>query len=570
MTWWHYLLLSNLYLILFFGFYVLLLQRETFFQLNRMYLVGSAVMSFLIPVIQLDAVKQWFITQKVHQTIYSANPGVIYRFNHIEPDQFTMGELLFTIYLTGIFVLSVKLIWQLFTLSRIIQNKQVAAAWSFFKNIKVDDRLENRDVIFAHEQVHARQWHSVDVLLVEVIMILNWFNPVVYLYRRSVKHIHEFIADRDALKAGVNTADYALLLLSQTFNAPVHHLLNPFFSGSVLKQRIIMLQKNRSNYAALVKYGFSAPLFALMLALSSATLNNSTVVKNFHKEAEEIFSAHAPAISDAVVGSKHGFQGHKEALVRFPAVVIVNHNRLSVSGAAAINNATVAAKQDSMPQIVSQPREIFKSVEKLPEFPGGISSFSKFLQKNLTYPAEAQQNGIQGRVNVTFVIGANGALSNIKAISGPQYGLQDEAVRVLAMSPKWVPGEQNGRKVAVQYTVPVLFTLEGTVNKDSSSTHSALGSVRRVTALTIHSQIDSSYSELAGKKPININLSATGSLPGKKPLVIVDGKAKSSDFSLASLNPDNIASISVYKRDEAFKDYRNANGKGIIVITMKK
>jgi beta-lactamase regulating signal transducer with metallopeptidase domain len=90
-------------------------------------------------------------------------------------------------------------------------------------------------------------------------MIINWFNPVVYLYRFAIKHIHEYIADRQAIKAGNDKAEYALLLLSQTFNAPAHQLVNPFYNHSLLKQRIMMLQKNKSQRIKLLKYGCRHP-----------------------------------------------------------------------------------------------------------------------------------------------------------------------------------------------------------------------------------------------------------------------------------------------------------------------
>ena len=151
-----------------------------------------------------------------------------------------------------------------------LSKKKCELVYSFFKKIKIGENIADYKVIAAHENVHAGQWHSADVLLVETVMVINWFNPVVYLYRLAIKHIHEFIADRQAIKSGTNKEDYALLLLSQTFNAPAHQLVNPFYNHSLLRQRIIMMQKNNSNRMALIKYGLSVPLFVLMLILSSA------------------------------------------------------------------------------------------------------------------------------------------------------------------------------------------------------------------------------------------------------------------------------------------------------------
>ena len=246
MTWWHYLLLVNIYLLLFYGFYVLLLRRETFFQLNRVYLVTGALLSFFIPLIQSDWVKNLFITQKVQYTIYSS-PVMLFQFRPIEHTHVTIGQVLVVIYLAGIIFLALRFAWQLIALKKAIDNPKSTAAYSFFKKIKLGDDLSNHEIIAAHEYAHARQWHSADILLIEVVMIINWFNPVVYFYRFAIKHIHEFIADRQALRSGTDRSDYAVLLLSQTFNTQAHQLSNPFFNNSLLKQRIMMLQKNKSH-----------------------------------------------------------------------------------------------------------------------------------------------------------------------------------------------------------------------------------------------------------------------------------------------------------------------------------
>jgi TonB family protein len=542
MTWWHYLLLSNLYLILFFGFYVLLLRRETFFQLNRIYLVGSALMSFLIPLIQLDWVKQWFITQKVQETIYTAAPIMVYRIKAVQPQHLTMGQLVVGIYVAGIAILTIKLLWQLFTLSRFISNnKQVAAAWSFFKRIKVDEQLENHEVITAHEEVHARQWHSADVLLIEVIMILNWFNPVVYFYRRSIKHIHEFIADRDALKAGTSKAEYALMLLSQTFDAPVHHLLNPFFGSSVLKQRIMMLQKNRSNYTALIKYGFSAPLFALMLALSSATINNSRVVKTIQKSAEHIFAEKAPVLAQVITEPVI-----QTAEPQKPEEIKAAQPRFNINTNLIVTDVPHTAEPHALPQADSVPdnpnNEVFSTVEKLPQFPGGTETFYRFISKNLRYPTDALDKNIKGRVNVTFVVERDGSLSDMRTLSSPAAALADEAMRVMSLSPKWIPGEQNGRRVAVQYTLPIVFTSDGS-RADSTVT----GQPRRIVLKSVSSFkfIPDSLHQAAPKENVLVLASKDNKLAAANMIFLLDGKEVPREKALAGLNPSKIESISV-------------------------
>jgi TonB family protein len=565
MTWWHYLLLSNLYLILFFGFYTLLLQRETFFQLNRVYLLGSALISFLIPAIQLDWVKQWFFTQKVHQTLYSASPDFVYSIQAIQPSRVTVGEIVGAIYAAGIVVLSIKLIWQFVILRQLLKNKKVAAAWSFFKNIKVDEQIEKRDVIIAHEEVHARQWHSADVMLMEVMMIVNWFNPVVYLYRRSIKHIHEFIADQNAVKAGTSKADYAMLLVSQTFNAPVHHLLNPFFNSSILKQRIVMLQKSKSHYSALFKYGFSAPLFAIMLALSSATINNSEVVETIHNQAENIFDVTAAVpVKEAVI---------PKTKIKLPA-----HKAADIKAKATITNTLPPVNKKVLPgnNDAATHNEVFSAVEKLPSYPGGMESFGKYLGKAVRYPKEAQEAGVQGRAIVTFIVEVDGALTDVHALRDPGMGLGQEAVRVVSNSSKWIPGEQNGRKVRVQYTVPIVFTLaedndiaEPVKNELKSAKVQSVSFIPRhgINNLTGFTTADSNKA----KQPIKLFLINRKTTDNKmlEPLIVIDGKEAPEGTLLNSVKPDQINRIDVLKDENATRLYGDKGKNGVVAITTK-
>lgn len=429
MSWWQYLLLVNIYLLLFYGFYVLLLRKETFFQLNRLYLVSAALLSFMIPVMQANWVQNLFITQQVKYTLYSS-PVLVYNFKPIEESAVSIGQVLLVLYLTGIVFLSGRLVWQLFKLKQVISEPVSDVSYSFFKKVKLNADGEANEAIATHEDVHAKQWHSADVLLVELVMIINWFNPIVYFYRRAIKHIHEFIADRHAVDAGTDKADYAMLLLSQTFHTPSHDLVNSFFNKSLLKERIIMLQKNKSHRMALVKYGLSAPLFILMMVLSSATINNSNTISVINTKADKVFSTPASKVTEITIDEP-------------PKV-----DERQVAGG------------DTTP--------VYTAVERVPEFPGGLEAFGKFLATNIKYPASAREQKIQGRVIITFVVERDGSLSNERIVRGITNDLDNEALRVMKLSPHWKPGMQGNRPVRVQYSVPINFALAA--NADTTKT----------------------------------------------------------------------------------------------------
>jgi TonB family protein len=534
MTWWQYLLLVNLYLVLFYGFYALLLRSETFFQLNRIYLVSSALLSFFIPVIHADWIRQLFITQKVQYQLFAYDsPAMVYRFKPIADHHITIEEAAIFIYAAGALVLLVRFIWQLISLKRIINQPIPSGAFSFFKSIRLGENvgdLENRDVIAAHELVHANEFHSADILLMEAISIINWFNPVVYLYRVGIRHIHEFIADSRALKNGADKADYALLLLSQTLKTPAHQLVNPFFSHSLLKRRIIMLQKNRSQRTALLKYGLSAPLFISMLILSSATIAKSRTVMLFDNKV--LFNT-------------------KGALIKSKPV----RN-------AVIEADTTPSKRNDGP--------IFTAVEKAPEFTAGIEAFYRFLSQNIKYPEAMRKNNIEGKVFITFIVEKDGSLSDIKSVRDVGYGSAEESIRVLKLSPKWSPGYQNGIAVRVQYTMPISFTLgndktaKDTVLKTGDASKKDLKTGYSVANMFYHSSKDTI-------KKYAVVFSNNLYDPQLQPIFILDGKEIT---GLSSVNPDDIESISVLKQnpnDNSLVTLYGAKAKnGVVLIKTKK
>lgn len=526
MTWWQYLLLVNIYLVLFYGFYAAILRKETFFQLNRLYLVSSAILSFCIPVIHAAWVKNLFITQKVQHTLMVyGKPIMVYNLRPVaEQHHATIGEIIIALYLIGSGVLLIRLISQLISLHRVINEPLSDGAFSFFKSIRVSPDVEKSHIIEAHEQAHANQWHSFDILLIELITIINWFNPVVYFYRLGVKHIHEFIADSQALKNGTNKAEYALLLLSQTLETPAHYLVNPFYNHSLLKRRILMLQKKRSQYLSLVKYGFSVPLFVLMLILSSATIIKSHAAKQISKKAEEVFSAPA-------------------ATAFTPVVKYSRPVKLSEQNA---KNKTDQDAQIDIPE--DEP--IFTVVEKEPQFKGGMDGFYRFLSENLRYPDDMMKHNIQGKVYISLTIERDGSLTDIRSEKDIGFGSADEAIRVLKLSPKWEAGYQNGHTVRVRYTLPILFKLKA--SNDTTSRYSAYATLSSDTVKNYQAQL------------LNNSNAPTNAVYVLDSKVITD---------IGMLNTDDIESVKIYKpastNDNLVKLYGQKALNGVVIIKTK-
>lgn len=195
----------------------------------------------------------------------------------------------------------------------------------------------------------------------------------------------------------------------------------------------MMLQKNKSQRIKLLKYGLSAPLFILMLVLSSATISNSKAVSSINKNAEELFLK--PAASIVPTDESKAIAHDVKSTDVF----------LDAEGKETLGDTTKS--------------QVYTAAERQPTFPGGEKGFGAYLAKNIRYPKAARDKKIQGRVVMTFVVEKDGSLSGIKVMRPVEPSIDAEAIRVIKQSPKWIAGTEKGRKVRVQYAIPINFAL---------------------------------------------------------------------------------------------------------------
>jgi TonB family C-terminal domain len=649
MTWAHYILQVNIYLVVFYGFYKLLLDKETYFLLNRIYLVAAGILSLAIPFLRFE----WFTTQPATQPVYT---GVVQINDFItqmaivkdDANSFNLGNTLVFIYLTGILFSIVRFIFQLISVQILLKRKKSGSAFSFFKKKVVDQNLPQVQTIQRHEEIHIRQWHTLDVLFFEVVGIITWFNPVIYFYKTTVKHIHEYLADEEAASYQGDKEQYALLLLSSAFGIPANTLTNSFFNKSLIKKRIYMLHKQRSRKTAMLKYGMFVPLFAVTLIMSSATIRNNEKIKKIAEEIplEEPLNVVKEAITDvikdpakagsnkstdevlqkAVITNKPSntkadidwtdFYTHLKRTIRYPAAayeskvqgnsqikfIVKNGEAEEVSAATSlgsgcdtevmrailsypkfksipdgkytfnaqfkliddatqqthteVKNQDLAVLKDyiALPQIViggyskksssnnDNPKVYdFVSLDKQPSFPGGMEKFYEYLKKTVKYPQEAQKNNIQGKVFLSFIVETDGELTDIKVDRSVGSGLDEEAVRVIEESPKWIPGMKGGQNVRVKYNIPISFSLS---EPKSVVTQ---GKVQGI-------QIKDNKLTIGGSDT--------------KPLYVIDGE-KQDASKLLNLNPNDIESVEVLKDKSATALYGDAGKDGVIKVTTK-
>jgi TonB family protein len=532
MNWLNYLLQVNLYLILFYGFYRLLLRSETFFNLNRGYLVASAALAFFIPLMQSEWVRSWFVTEQISQTITTLyDPQVFYVQTSEQAHTLTLGDFIAVFYIVGIIIGIARFSGNLVFLGKLMKRKIVQKdnkqAFSFFNMLFVSKELKNRSTIMKHEFVHIRQLHSADVMLFELIAIFNWFNPVVYLYKSSIKHIHEFIADEVASRNESSKAEYAMLLFQEQFGVQAIPLTNNFFNQSLLKLRIKMLNKERSNQTAMMKYGLIAPLFMLMIVVSSATLASKELAKieeNVEAISEsnlaEVIEKPSESVSETLLKDNIDLS---EALIISPDLV----------------DEVRASKRDT--------NEIFDAVEENPEFVGGMEALGKFLQENLKYPEAAKKANYSGKVYTSFIVNSNGTAINFDILKSAEFGCDEEAMRVLKLVPKWIPGKSKGKAVRSRFVVPINFVLE---------------EEKIISGVFVIP--DSDKFVLKNK----IKMDSTISM--ENPLYIIDGMARYDVDNVKNMDPKTIESISIYKGDRAIMRYGDKGKNGVIVITSKK
>lgn len=291
MSWLYYLLEANLYLILFYGFYRLFLHKETFYGLNRSYLIFSSMLAFLLPFVQLGFLKKEIV---FHYT------GSI-RID--EPTSyFTLENILLVLYLAISSILILKFLWGLRHLAKLMQNahkrkednitvidiKHSKAAFSFFNLLFMDPEMNQKATVLKHEMVHIKQKHSLDIMLFELIQISSWFNPVIYFIKNDIRLVHEYLADEATTRKDVAKYEYALFLIQNSYGNDKITLSNHFFNSSLLKNRINMLNQKKSAKWARLRLLFILPLTGFMLCLSTMAFTKDYATIQFGQKKESL------------------------------------------------------------------------------------------------------------------------------------------------------------------------------------------------------------------------------------------------------------------------------------------
>jgi beta-lactamase regulating signal transducer with metallopeptidase domain len=288
MNWLHYLLEANLYLCVFYAGYCLFLNKETHYTLNRVYLLLSCVVSFVLPVIQIGWLKPVEAATKtiviIPQTGYQTTAQKL----AVHP-ALTFNDILIDAYILGMIILTMVLFIRLYQLAKLTKATKTLVddkykliniegsntAFSFFNYLFIGTKTEANNIIIRHELVHMRQKHSADIVFLELIKIINWFNPLIYLLQISLKTIHEYIADEQTAAHESDALSYSSFLVSNAYGLNGSPLAHSFFNYNLLKKRIIMLNQKRSGKLARLKYLVAVPISAGLLCASTLVFSKS-------------------------------------------------------------------------------------------------------------------------------------------------------------------------------------------------------------------------------------------------------------------------------------------------------
>ena len=526
--------------------YKLLLSRETFFGFNRAVLLGMAGVSLLLPLVRFtvesapEPVGGFVVVEDiVMQAVAADAPGF----------SVTAAQVCFAIYIIGVAFFACREVWSLLCLRRMLRGGRVVgrdggvktvvvkgdvSPFSWMGNIVISEKdyRDRPEYILLHERAHIAGRHSFDILLCDVLIVFQWFNPAAWLLKAELQSVHEYEADRRVLSSGVNAADYQLLLIRKAVGDKLFSMANNLTQSS-LKKRITMMLKKKSNPWSRARMLVAVPVAAVAV-VAFATPKAESLSNVIESESEALVSKVMPAVKAQADGSSQGA------------------TEMAAADAAPVKaEAEAQPKADAPEAIVPDGDDkVYDVVEQQPEFPGGTSGLAKWLGDNIKYPAEAAKQGIEGRVIVQFVVGIDGTVSNVKLMRPVNPLLDQEALRVVTAMPKWTPGKQDGKPVAVKYTIPVTFRQDVGAADGKAQPDGLKGSMIKINGKVA-----------AG--PVTQSIKLEGS-----PYFIVDGKHVE---DISSIKPDQIDHINVYKDAKHTTDkYGEAAKNGVVEVTLKK
>ncbi len=459
--------------VLFLAVYDLFLKKETFFGLNRIFLLLTPILGCVLPFISIG-----YIQQNIPQDYIIELPAVMIGGNTSDASgsgfSFWFPSFL-NIWLIGSVISTFLFCRKLYKIAKLkftgikqsskgcklIILPKTNTAFSFFNTIFLGEDIseENKASIIAHEKIHIQQTHSLDLLFFEMLRIFFWFNPMVYLFQNRMTTLHEYIADAK-IAAEKDKKQYYQNLLSEVFQTEKISFINTFFNQSLIKKRISMLQKSKSQKIAQLKYLLIIPAIFGML-IYTACSNDPKVedVQTVQKPDSEVMTK-INELAEAIM-KKGTMTPEEEKALK----LLTNEAQPGDKVYTSVQEYLDEAKEQSDVDIP------FSVIEKVPTYPGcsGDNEAMKLcMSQNIANFVNANFNiklgevlNLSGRqrIAVQFKIDKSGNIIDVKA-RAPKPELEAEAIRVVQKLPQMQPGEQKGQKVGVLYSLPIVFDVK--------------------------------------------------------------------------------------------------------------
>lgn len=493
-----YLIKINVALMLLYGFYRLTVSRDTFFGLRRLTLWLIYAVVLMVPALNLEYWVRDTPTMVSMANVYADTfyPVVVVK---AQAPSITWMDMLLGIYWVGVAVLSLRLVWQLFSIIRlaVISRKQEVegitvhllrgegSPFSFFRWVFMyPSTLEGKQLheVMVHECTHVSGLHSLDTLFSELFSIACWFNPFAWLMKQEVRMNLEYLADESVLSDGNARKSYQYHLLGLAYRQPNESTkIANNFNLLPLKKRIKMMNKRRTSEIGKAKYLLFAPLAGALLMVSNIESVAREIgeqipeVAEVQQKAEQALNADVavanPMAKDAVEmmnpAETEEMEADKAAEAKAEVAKAEEAKAAEVAKAEeakAVEQAKQAAEEKvkTKPQTdTTKKKNSWDCIpETMPYFPGGNVLMLKYLADNIKYPASAVKAKKQGRVIVGFIVQKDGSITHAKIVRSIDPELDAEALRVVKGMPKWTPGTQLGKPVSVKYALPVKFSLQ--------------------------------------------------------------------------------------------------------------
>lgn len=467
-----YLIESLLCGAFFYLMFALLVSGKSSYSFQRVYLLISSICTLAFPLISIpvNSALNFSITLP---EITIVGKGVAGADIIAETSSFPLVEVvyfsilsLFLLY----FVLQLLRISYMYTRGEksrrgeivIVSNKRIISPFSFFNIVFLrdeGDQLE-RECVITHEKAHVRRGHSFDIMLISIINTIQWFNPFIYLIKKSLVSVQEYQADKDVIMSGYAIRYYQNLVLYSQFGiSPL--VANSLNNSLTIKRLRKMENLNEKRNRAILFISVILMVSTLFVVVSCKTNKGTGEVSSADTLKSAIQKADTtPVTMQAETAAQPVAEPVAKKLVNTSIVAGKKPVKKAASKSAEEAYDVIEIVDDANEEKLEKEEIPFTIVEVKPTFMGGNeNTFTKWVLDRLQYPEAAKNDGIQGRVILQFLLTEKGNVTDVKVVRGVHPLLDQEAMRVVATSPNWSPGKQKGKNVAVRYTFPVIFQL---------------------------------------------------------------------------------------------------------------